>query len=241
MKVIKGFRADLNANYQLNVINLMKHAIRNYSRQEIVSRNLDGTLFRYTYSDAYKRMQRLANSLESIGIKVGDRVGVIAWNSYQHFEIYYGLPGMGAVMVSLNLRLAPQDLAYVINHSGIKYIIVDEDLIQVIESVIPLCKGLLGYIIITDKHLSEIKTILKPIYSYEDLLSKALPNYDWPNLDENSAYAACYRTGTTGKPKGVYYSHRNVYLQALMFAAQFSMSVNDVIFQLVPMFQSRHK
>jgi fatty-acyl-CoA synthase len=181
-------------------------------------------------------MQRLANSLESIGIKVGDRVGVIAWNTYQHFEIYFGLPGMGSVMVSLNLRLAPQDLAYIISHSGIKYIIVDEDLIQVVESVIPLCKGLLGYIIITDKHLSEIKTILKPIYSYEDLLSKALLNYDWPNLGENSAYAACYTTGTTGNPKGVYYSHRNVYLQALMFAAQFSMSVNDIIFQLVPMF-----
>jgi len=236
MKVIKGFRADLKANYQLNVINLMKHAIRNYGRQEIVSRNLDGKLFRYTYSEAYKRMQRLANSLESIGIEVGDRIGVIAWNTYQHFEIYFGLPGMGAVMVSLNLRLAPQDLAYVINHSGIKYIIVDEDLIQVVESVIPLCKGLIGYIIITDKQLNEIKTRLKPNYSYEDLLSKALPNYDWLNLDENSSYAACYTTGTTGKPKGVYYSHRSVYLQALMFAAQFSMSVNDVVFQLVPMF-----
>ncbi len=236
MKIIEGFQADLNANYQLNVINLMKHAFRNYSRQEIVSRNLDGTLFRYTYSDAYKRMQRLANSLESIGIKVGDRVGVIAWNTYQHFEIYFGLPGMGAVMVSLNLKLAPQDLAYVINHSGISYLIVDEDLIQVVEPVIPSCKGLLGYIIITNKPLSEIKTILKPIYSYEGLLENAKPNYEWLNLDENSAYAACYTTGTTGKPKGVYYSHRNVYLQAMMFATHFSMSVNDVVFQLVPMY-----
>ncbi len=236
MKIVKGFQANSNSNYQLNVIDLMKHAIRNYSRQEIASRNLDGTLFRYTYSDAYERMQRLANSLESIGIKVGDRIGVIAWNTYQHFEIYFGLPGMGAVMVSLNLRLAPQDLAHVINHSGIKYLIIDEDLIQVVESVIPLCKGLLGYIIITHKPLNEVETILKPIYSYEDLLMEALPNYEWLNLDENSAYAACYTTGTTGKPKGVYYSHRNVYLQAIMFATHFSMSVNDIIFQLVPMF-----
>jgi len=236
MKIIKGFQANSNNNYQLNVIDLMKHAIRNYSRQEIVSRNLDGTLFRYTYSDAYKRMQRLANSLESIGIKVGDRIGVIAWNTYQHFEVYFGLPGMGAVMVSLNLRLAPQDLAYVINHSGIKYLIIDEDLIQVVESVIPLCEGLLGHIIITNKPLNEVKTILKPIYSYEDLLIEALPNYEWLNLDENSAYAACYTTGTTGKPKGVYYSHRNVYLQAIIFSTHFSMIVNDIIFQLVPMF-----
>ena len=236
MKIIKGFQADQIANYQLNIINLMKHAVRNYSRQEIVSRNSDGTLFRYTYSDAYKRMQRLANSLESLGIKVGDRIGVIAWNTYQHFETYFGLPGMGAVMVSLNLRLAPQDIAYIINHSGIKYIILDEDLIELIQSVSPLCKGLLGYIIITNRDLNKIETKLEPIYSYEDLLSKALPNYEWPNLDENSAYAACYTTGTTGRPKGVYYSHRNVYLQAIMFATHFTMSVNDVVFQLVPMF-----
>ncbi|NVM19250.1 MAG: long-chain-fatty-acid--CoA ligase [Candidatus Lokiarchaeota archaeon] len=236
MKIVKGFQADLENNYQLNVINLMKHAIRNYRRQEIVSRNPEGKLFRYTYSDAYKRMQKLANSLESIGIKVGDRVGVIVWNTYQHFEIYFGLPGIGAVMVTLNLKLAPQDLAYVINHSGLKWIILDEDLIQIVESVVPFCEKLIGYIIISEKDQKEIKTTLKPIYSYEDLLRKALPNYDWPNLDENSAYAACYTTGTTGKPKGVYYSHRNVYLQAIMFAAHFSMSVNDVIFQLVPMY-----
>jgi len=236
MKIIKGFQTDQSVNYQLNVINIMKHANRNYSRQEIVSRNIDGILFRYTYSDAYERMQRLANSLESIGIKVGDRVGVIAWNTYQHYEIYFGLPGMGAVMVSLNLRLAPQDLAYIINHSGIKYIILDEDMIHLIQSVIPQCKGLCGYIIITNKSLNEIDAKFKPIYSYEDLLRDASPIYDWPNLDENSAYAACYTTGTTGKPKGVYYSHRNVYLQATMFATHFSMSVNDVVFQLVPMY-----
>ena len=236
MKIIKGFQADLNFNYQLNVINLIKHAFRNYSRQEIASRKIDGTLFRYTYMDAYNRMQKLANSLESFGIKVGERVGVMAWNTHQHFEIYFGLPGMGAVMVTLNLKLAPQDLAYVINHSGIKWIILDEDLIQIVESVVPLCEKLKAYIIISEKDQSEIKTSLKPIYSYEELLRKALPKYDWPNLYENSAYAACYTTGTTGKPKGVYYSHRNVYLQAIMFAAHFSMSVKDVIFQLVPMY-----
>ncbi|NVM34591.1 MAG: long-chain-fatty-acid--CoA ligase [Candidatus Lokiarchaeota archaeon] len=236
MKVVKGFPADPEGTYQLKVINLMKHAIRNFARQEIVSRKMDGTLFRYTYGESYERMQRLANALQSIGIKVGDRVGVLAWNHHQHYEIYFGLPGTGAVMVSLNLRLTPQDLSYVVNHSGTKYIIVDEDLINVAESIAPLCKKLKGYIIITEKDLSEIITQLKPVYSYEKLLSKALAVYNWPNLDENSAYAACYTTGTTGKPKGVYYSHRNVYIQAMMFAAQLPMSLNDVVFQLVPMF-----
>jgi len=142
MKIVEGFPADPVGNYQLNVINLMKHAVRNFARQEIVNRNEDGTLFRYTYKDSYERMQRLANALESIGIKVADRVGVLAWNTHRHFEIYYGLPGMGALMVSLNLRLAPQDLAYVVNHSGSKLIIVDEDLIKIAESIYHYAKTL---------------------------------------------------------------------------------------------------
>ncbi len=236
MKIVEGFFTDTKENYQLNMINVMKHAIRNFSRQEIVSRKMDGTLFRYTYLDSYKRMQQLANALISIGVKVGDRVGVLAWNHYQHFEIYYGLPGTGAVMVSFNLRLSIQDLSYVVNHSGASFIIVDEDLIPIAESIMDSCKNVKGYIIITEKELNEIETKLKPCYSYEQLLSNASPYYKWPYLDENSAYAACYTTGTTGKPKGVYYSHRNAYIQTIVFAAQFSMTVDDVVFQLVPMF-----
>jgi len=236
LKVIKGFIVDQGENYQLNVINHMRQGIRNFARQEIITRKEDGTLFRYTYKDSYERMQRLANALQSIDIKIGDRVGIIAWNHHQHFEIYYGLPGMGAVMVSLNLNLIPEELSYVINHSGAKYIIVDENLIQVAESVAPLCEAIEGYIIITDKDLSDLNTKLKPIYSYEELLSKASPLFDWPYLDENSSYAACYTTGTTGKPKGVYYSHREVYIHAIMFTAKFLISVNDVVFQMVPMF-----
>jgi len=106
MKIIKGFIPDSIDNYQLNVINLMKQGVRNFARQEIVSRKIDGSFFRYTYRDSYERMKQLANALNSIGIKVGDRVGVLAWNNYQFFEIYFSLPGTGAVMVTLNLRLS---------------------------------------------------------------------------------------------------------------------------------------
>lgn len=236
MEPIKGFTVESPRKYHLNVINLMRHAIRNFSRQEVVSRNMDGSLFRYTYQDAYERMQRLANALDSIDVKVGDRIGVLAWNHYQHFEIYFGLPGTGAVMVSLNLRLSPQDLSYVVNHSGASMLIIDEDLIPIAESIQPLCENVKSFIIITNQNLNEIKTSLNPIYSYEELLSQSSSQYKWPVLDEDSAYGACYTTGTTGRPKGVYYSHRYVYLQALAFTAQSSMTAFDVVLQLVPMF-----
>jgi len=236
MDIIKGFPATSQSTSQLSTVNIIKHASRNFGRQEIVSRKQDGTMFRYTYEDAYERVQRLANSLESLGVVAGDRVGVLAWNSYRNHEIYFGIPGMGAVMVLLNLRLAPEELSYVLNHAGIKLIIVEEDLLSVAEAIAPMCETVESYILLTDRELSEVETKLEPIYSYEACLSEAAPEYEWPNLDETSASSACYSTGTTGRPKGVYYSHRDVYLQAQMYALNAMISVKDCVLQIVPMF-----
>ncbi|UCE12302.1 MAG: long-chain fatty acid--CoA ligase [Candidatus Heimdallarchaeota archaeon] len=235
MKIIKGFPATSQA-YQLNVTNILRHGARNFGRQEIVSRKYDGTIFRYTYRDAYTRVKRLASSLSSLEISVGDKIGVLAWNNYRHFELYYGLPGTGAVMLLLNLRLAPQELSYVINHAEAKFIFFDEDLLKVAESIAPLCRTVKGYFIISDKPLRDIKTSLKPVYSYEEIIKEANPDFEWPNIAETSAYSACYTSGTTGKPKGVYYSHRDVYLQAMMYTANASISINDCLLQIVPMF-----
>jgi len=236
MEIIKGFPATSQNNAQLNVINIIKHAARNFGRQELVTRNPDGTTFRYTYADAYERVQRLANALHALGVKAGDRVGVLAWNTHQHYELYFGLPGAGAVMVLLNLRLAPGELSYVVNHAGINLILVDEDLFPVAEAIAPACEVVRGYVVISDKKLSELETKLEPLYSFEDILNQAAPEYAWPNVDETSACSACYTSGTTGRPKGVYYSHRDVYLQALMFVANAMLSVRDCILQIVPMF-----
>jgi fatty-acyl-CoA synthase len=236
MKIIKGFPATTNSNYQLNVTTLIKHAVRNYGRQEIVSRKHDGTLFRYTYKDAYVRMQRLANSLKNLEIQPGDIIGVLAWNTHENYEIYFGVPGTGAVMLLLNLRLIPEEISYIVNHSKAKLIIVDETLISIAEAIVSKCRTVEGYVIITHKELSDIETTLNPLYSYEELLKNASPQYEWPIIDENSAYGACYSSGTTGRPKGVYYSHRGMYLQAITYANISSMSVQDCIFQIVPMF-----
>jgi fatty-acyl-CoA synthase len=236
MDIIKGFPATSQSSSQLSTVRIIEHATRNFARQEIVSRKQDGTIFRYTYRDAYERVQRLANSLKSVGIETGNRVGVLAWNSYRNHEIYFGIPGTGAVMVLLNLRLAPQELSYVVNHAGIKLIIVDEDLLSIAEAIAPMCETVRCYVVLTDRELSDVKTKLEPIYSYEDCLSEAASTYDWPNLDETCASSACYSTGTTGRPKGVYYSHRDVYLQAQMYALNAMISVKDCVLQIVPMF-----
>ncbi|MFW9903237.1 MAG: long-chain-fatty-acid--CoA ligase [Candidatus Thorarchaeota archaeon] len=235
-EIVKGFPSTSQVTSQLNVTNILRHGARNFSKQEIISENPDGSIFRYTYKDAYIRANRLAKSLASLGLGLGDRIGVLEWNTYRHFEIYFGLSGTGAVMLLLNLRLAQQDITYIVNHAKTKFIFVDESLLNIAETIAASCKTVKGYVIITCKPLNEITTSLEPIFSFEELLSKSTPNYRWPNLDETSAYAACYTSGTTGRPRGIFYSHRDIFLQALMYAANASISINDCVFQIVPMF-----
>lgn len=238
-KPIMGFPSTSQNNYQLLVTNIMRHAARSFGRQEVVSVRPDGTKLRFNYTDTYQRIKRLGNALAGIGVGTGDRVGVLGWNCHRHLEAYYGIPGIGAVLLLLNIRLAQSDLAYVINHAEASYILVDESLIPIAESVADQCKSVKGYVIMTDKKdLSGINTRLSPVYSYEELLSEASPDIVWPVLDEKSAYGACYTTGTTGRPKGVYYSHRNVYLHAMTIAVNAEMSYRDCYYQLVPMFHA---
>lgn len=238
MNPIKGFLATSQDDYPLNITSIIKQAVRSFGGQEIASRKHDGTVFRYTYRDAYDRMGRLANALTDLGVKAGDRVGVLAWNTHENYEIYFGVPGTGAVMLLLNLRLSPPDLAYVVNHSGASLIIVDELLLPIAAAIAPLCPDVKGYVVITSKDVAQYKEKLPNVYSYEEILAKASPTYDWPTLDERSAYAACYTTGTTGQPKGVYYSHRNVYLHSCAIALAAEMSINDCCLQIVPMFHA---
>lgn len=237
MEIIKGFPSTSQDHYQLNMINILKHAVRNFGRQEIVTRKQEG-LFRYTYKEAYARVKRLANALYGIGVKVGDRVGVLEWNTYRYVEMDFAIPGTGAVLLQLNLRLSPPELSFVVNHAETSFICVDETLIPIAEAIAPMCKTVKGWIILTDRSLGDVKTKLNPIYSYEELIAQASEDIEWPNLDERSAYAACYTTGTTGNPKGVYYSHRDVYLHSLAIALNVELTYRDCFFQIVPMFHA---
>lgn len=236
-EIIMGFPSTSQNDYQLNVINIMRQAAKSYGRQEIVYHTPSGK-FRYTYQEAYIRMKKLANAIRKIGGAIGDRIGVMDWNSHRQFEMYYGIPGTGSVILLMNIRLSPPDLSYVVNHSEAKFIVVDETLLPLVEAIAPSCKSVQGYIIATDKPLSAINTRLSPVYSYDELLQDEQEDFQWPVLDEKSAYGACYTTGTTGKPKGVYYSHRSIYLHAMAVALTGEMSVKDCYYQLVPMFHA---
>jgi fatty-acyl-CoA synthase len=237
MKILKGFPSGSQDDYQLNVTTIMRHAVRNFAGQEIVSRRPAG-IFRYSYKEAYERIKRLANALESLGIKPADRVGVLDWNSYRYIELYFGIPGIGAAHVEMNVRLSPSDLTYVAKHSGTELLFVDESLIHVAEAMASEFKPNKGYVILTNKKLGEIKTELSPIYSYEELLKEANPDYDWPMIDERSTYSVCFTSGTTGRPKGVFYSHRASYLMGATAAITLELTPRACLLQMVPLYHA---
>jgi fatty-acyl-CoA synthase len=235
-RIIDGFASTSGDDYPLNTISFIKGAARTYPEVEVVSRRLDGSLFRYTYREAYLRIQQLANALVRLGIKAGDRVGVVEWNTHRYWELYHAISGIGAVLLQVNLRISAEDKEYVINHSEAVLIVVNETLLPLIEPIADKLKTVKSYIVITEKTMDRISTPLSPICGYEELLVHEKQEYRWPMISETSAYAACYTSGTTGKPKGVYYSHRCIYLHTVTMALMLNMSNRDVIMQTVPMF-----
>jgi fatty-acyl-CoA synthase len=238
-EIVQGCPSTMGDDAQLNTTTLIRHAARTHGDQEIVFRTTDGGWDRYTYADCYQRVCRGANALRSLGVGPADRVGILDWNSRRHFELYWAIPGLAAVMLQMNLRLAPEDLGYVVEHSKASFIAVDESLLSVAEAIEPQLTSVKGWIVLTDKPLGEIKTTLAPLYHYEDLVAAAQPAIAWPVVDERAAYSACYTTGTTGRPKGVYYSHRAIYLHSMAMAAALGMTLDDCTMLITPMFHGQ--
>lgn len=238
-EIITGLPSTHGDSYQLNTTTLIRHAARTYPEQEIVFRTADNGWDRYTYAQSYTRMQQAANVLTSLGVSAGDVVGILDWNSKRHFELYWAIPGTGAVMLQMNLRLAPEDLGYVTTHSGASVVLVDESLLPVAEALAPLAAGVKAWVVMSDKPSSEITTTLPNVYHYEDLMAAASETFDWPVIGETSSYSACYTTGTTGRPKGVFFSHRGIYLHTMAQAASLRMASDDTVMIITPMFHSQ--
>lgn len=226
-------------NYPLTLKSILERAKMLYSKKELVSRDYSGT-FRYDYGRFYERVCRLANVLEGMGVKRGDRVATLAWNTHRHLELYFAIPCVGAVLHTLNLRLFQDQLIYIINHAEDTIIFVDQDLLPLLEAVKDKLKTVKGFVIMTDSQ--ELPgTTLGPIYSYEQLLAGASPQYNFPSdLDEWSTAAMCYTTATTGEPKGVAYTHRAIFLHCLscLSTDMMGLSERDTIMAVVPMFHA---
>ncbi|AIO75360.1 AMP-binding enzyme family protein [Burkholderia multivorans] len=220
----------------LLVSSLIAHAARHAGDTEIVSKRIEGDLHRYTYRDCERRAKRLAQALARLGVEAGDRVGTLAWNGYRHLEAYYAIGGMGAVCHTINPRLFPEQIAYIVNHAEDRYVLFDINFAPLVEALAPQCPNVRGWIAMTDvDHLPRGEM---PYLCYETLVEAEDGRYDWPRLDEQQACGLCYTSGTTGNPKGVLYSNRSTVLHAYGAALPDAMNLSamDAVLPVVPMF-----
>jgi fatty-acyl-CoA synthase len=220
----------------LLVTSLIEHAARCHRDVEIVSRTVEGPIHRYSYADAHLRAKKLANALEALGVKPGDRIATLAVNGYRHFELYYGVSGMGAVCHTINPRLFADQIDYIVNHAEDRFIFVDLPFVPILEALADRLGKVEGYVIMTgEAHMPA--TTLANAMCYETLIAGHPETYDWPEFDERTAAAMCYTSGTTGNPKGTLYSHRSTVLHALTVATTiFGSRPGDVLLPVVPMF-----
>jgi fatty-acyl-CoA synthase len=184
------------------------------------------------FADVAARVPRLASALQTLGVQPGDRVGTLCWNHQEHLEAYFAIPCMGAVLHTLNLRLPPQQLAHIVNHAEDKVIIVDASLAPLLAAIRPHLSTVEKVIVIGEGDVSALGETL----AYEELLAAASPIFAWPEIDERSAAAMCYTTGTTGDPKGVVYSHRSIYLHCFAVWGSFRIDDTERALVIVPMF-----
>ena len=220
-------------DYPLTIPSILERVPRLFAERELASKFPDH-IHRYTYADFHARTHRLGHLLAQFGLKRGDRVGSLCWNSHRHLELYFAVPSAGCVLHTLNLRLADDQLAYIINHAGDKVIFADASLLPILERLQGQIPGVEKIVVLGDAPHQH------PL-DYETLLAAA-PGApcQWPELDEKEACAICYTSGTTGNPKGVLYSHRAMYLHSLSLGMvdNFAICERDVILQMVPMFHA---
>ena len=220
--------------YPLSVNHLIERAGTLFGDVEVVSRMPNGSLHRQTYADTLRRTRALAKGLLDAGLKPGDRVATLMWNHHAHLETYFGVPMAGGVYHTLNLRLAPDEIAYIVNHAEDRFLVVDDILLPLYQSIADKVKF---------EKIFVVSLTGRPVESFEDyeqLLAEPGPGWQAPEVDENCAIGLCYTSGTTGRPKGVAYSHRAVVLHSFATAMEGTLGINghDTLVPVVPMFHA---
>jgi fatty-acyl-CoA synthase len=224
-------------DYPLTLTQFFERTRKIFHRKTMATRVPGAGLQRYTYADYAERVCRLAAALASLGLQKGDRVGTFAWNSHRHMEVYFAAPLMGMVLHTVNIRLSPKDLTYIINHAEDRVLIVDASLWHILEPIRKDLKSVKHFIVMKDSPAAEIPA---GALDYEALVADAKPVDEWPKLDETDAAGMCYTSGTTGHPKGVVYTHRGVYLHCFASSTVDVLGIceRDVILHIVPMFHA---
>ncbi len=218
---------------------VIDHAKTQHPEREVISRSIEGPIHRTNYGQIHARSLKVAQALEKLGIKEGDRVGTLAWNTWRHLEAWYGIMGAGAVYHTLNPRLFPEQLVYIINHAEDRYIFTDLTFVPLLEALQDNLPGLEGVIVMTDRdHMPETK--IKNAICYEDFIADVDGDYAWKTVDENSAAGMCYTSGTTGNPKGVVYSHRSNVIHSMANGCpdMLGLSSRDRVLPVVPLFHA---
>jgi acyl-CoA synthetase (AMP-forming)/AMP-acid ligase II len=221
----------------LLISTIAEHAERFHGDREIVSVTMDNPRHRCTVREAIGRSRQLANALDKLGLNRGDRVATIAWNDYRHLEIYYGVSGSGHVCHTINPRLFPEQLVFIINHAEDRWIFTDVMFVPLLEKLLPQIPNVEGFVVMTDA-ANMPDTSLPNATCYETLIADESAEYDWPDFDERTASALCYTSGTTGDPKGVLYDHRSTVLHAYAAIAPDAMNLSsmDSVLPVVPLF-----
>ncbi len=228
----------LMQNWPLTVDRILDHANNAFPQREVVTRSVEGPLTRTTYSHIRNRAKQVTNALRERSIAVGDRVATLAWNTDRHLEAWYGAMCMGAVLHTVNPRLFPEQIAWIINHAEDKVLFFDTTFLPIVEKVAPLLTTVKLYVALTDR--GGLPQSSLPLVAYEDFIAGQSHEAQWGGFDENTACGLCYTSGTTGDPKGVLYSHRSNVIHA-MAANQtdvFGCGANDVVMPIVPMFHA---